>query len=167
METPQRIEILARGLVVGEHGILLCRNVEHGYCFLPGGHVEPGESVADALAREFLEEAGEQVRVGALCLVAEERFVQKHKARHELNLVFHVELEHGDHAAHTVQSIEPEIEFVWTPPVELMNARFLPASLVGPIVALCNDCSKGLPARPVAHFDPLLPPTAAFISGMG
>ena len=40
---------------------------------LPGGRSEPGEGVADALIREFQEETGLDVEVGALAYVAEAR----------------------------------------------------------------------------------------------
>ena len=75
------------------HGsrVLLCRNVKHGYCYLPGGHVEFGESAAGALAREFLEESGLRVRVGNLALVSEGASLRFGKLRlYELMIEFGV-----------------------------------------------------------------------------
>jgi ADP-ribose pyrophosphatase YjhB (NUDIX family) len=85
------IEILARGLLIRSGRVLLCRNVDRGYFYLPGGHVEFGEPAHAALEREFLEETGRTVRAGVCLLASEHAFRQGKKDRHELNLVFHVE----------------------------------------------------------------------------
>ncbi len=106
--------------------MLLCRNVKHGYCYLPGGHVEFGESAAGALAREFLEESGLRVRVGDLALVSEGAFPTKKRWHHEINLVFHVEQVAGESKARSkpgtgtkldlppaIKSREDWIDFAW------------------------------------------------------
>jgi ADP-ribose pyrophosphatase YjhB (NUDIX family) len=46
--------------------VLLTRRVDNGEWCLPGGGVEPGESMAEACAREFFEETGLKVRVKRL-----------------------------------------------------------------------------------------------------
>lgn len=43
--------------------ILLTRRADNGRWCLPGGHVEPGETVAEACVRELQEETGLQARV--------------------------------------------------------------------------------------------------------
>jgi ADP-ribose pyrophosphatase YjhB (NUDIX family) len=46
--------------------ILLMKRSDNGCWGLPGGYVEPGESVAEAAAREVLEETGYRIEVGRL-----------------------------------------------------------------------------------------------------
>jgi 8-oxo-dGTP pyrophosphatase MutT (NUDIX family) len=50
----------------GREKILLTRRADNGRWCLPGGHVEPGENVAEACAREMWEETGLEVRVARL-----------------------------------------------------------------------------------------------------
>ncbi len=50
----------------GNGEILLIRRADNALWGLPGGHVEPGESVAQATAREVLEETGFEIEVGRL-----------------------------------------------------------------------------------------------------
>ena len=42
------------------------QRADNGHWGLPGGHVEPGESVTEATLREVLEETGWQIEVGRL-----------------------------------------------------------------------------------------------------
>ncbi len=46
--------------------VLLVRRLDNGLWGLPGGHMEAGESVAEACAREVFEETGLQIQVGKL-----------------------------------------------------------------------------------------------------
>ncbi len=46
--------------------LLLMQRSDNGHWGIPGGYVEAGESVADAAAREVLEETGVRIRVGRL-----------------------------------------------------------------------------------------------------
>jgi ADP-ribose pyrophosphatase YjhB (NUDIX family) len=43
--------------------VLLTRRMDNGLWCLPGGHMEPGESIEECCVREVLEETGLQVRV--------------------------------------------------------------------------------------------------------
>src|SRR6266508_4839267 len=77
---------MIRGERVGKHGrlavgcsasifdltrqkILLIRRTDNSRWSVPGGYMEPGESVAEACAREVWEETGLHVRVGRLISV--------------------------------------------------------------------------------------------------
>lgn len=131
VERTRPIEILARGLVRCGETVLVCRSLKHGHCYLPGGHVEFGESTVDALRREFREETGRDVRVGKLVTVIEQRFIQRNKERHELSLVFHVELEEFVDGCHPpeIRSQEADIAFEWHRAAELESSEFVPAPL--------------------------------------
>lgn len=144
---PATIEILARGLLFHGERVLLCRNVKHGYRYLPGGHVEPGEAAATALAREFLEESGVAVRVGELLCVTEGGFVQKGRPRHEVNLVFHVEHGSGNPPA-AFPSLEPDIAFDWVDASDIPDADLRPAALRDWVIARVKSGNPGAPGQP-------------------
>jgi ADP-ribose pyrophosphatase YjhB (NUDIX family) len=53
-------------IILTPDGILLQRRSDNGLWGLPGGAVEPGESVTDAIVREVREETGLEVAAGRL-----------------------------------------------------------------------------------------------------
>jgi ADP-ribose pyrophosphatase YjhB (NUDIX family) len=117
--------------------VLLCRNLKHDYLYLPGGHIEFGESAPGALVREFLEESGLTVRVGDLALVSENAFATRKRRHHEVNLVFHVE-----HAGprplkpETVASREPDLGLEWTDLAAIPELDLRPPSAKAFLAAL-------------------------------
>lgn len=124
------IEFIARGLAIRDGRVLLCRNVKHGYYFLPGGHVEFGETAGDAIVREFKEESGSTVACGPAALVAEHLFERKKGPCHEVNVVFHVEL-HGVE----IKSLESKIEFEWVDLAQLNELDLRPTSIKAWLIA--------------------------------
>ncbi|MEM8835821.1 MAG: NUDIX domain-containing protein [Planctomycetota bacterium] len=128
-DLPGEIEFIARGVATFDAHILLCENAKYGYFYLPGGHVEPGESAAEALKREFEEELGVSPDVGPPLLVLEHRFGQRGRPRHEVNVVFHVEhIELAEQPAPPAapQSREPELRFHWVDTARLLELDVRP-----------------------------------------
>jgi 8-oxo-dGTP diphosphatase len=76
-----RPEVAVGAVVVRDGRLLLVRRgrgVGVGLWSLPGGRVEPGETLDAAVRRELAEETGLQVRVGPLCGIAERINDQAH-----------------------------------------------------------------------------------------
>ena len=103
------IEIIARGVCVQDGKILLCKAKGGTTTYLPGGHVEFGETGRQALVREVKEEMGVVAETGAFLGVVENAFQQHGKPHAEINLVYEMKLP----AATAACAREDWIEFEW------------------------------------------------------
>src|SRR5450432_2824573 len=58
------MRLRACGALIARHSIVMVRHKDESrtYWTLPGGAIEPGETAAEAAAREFFEETGVHVR---------------------------------------------------------------------------------------------------------
>ena len=117
------IETIARGICVRDGKVLLCRAKGGSSTYLPGGHIEFGETGREALVREVREELGVASETGAFLGVVENAFEQHGKPHAEINLVYELKID-----APSVESQEDWIEFEWCPIGELDAANLLPAA---------------------------------------
>ncbi len=147
------IEILARGVCVVDGKVLLCRPKSGGYTYLPGGHVEFGETSREALVREMAEETGQAAKAGELLGVVESQFKQHGKKHCEISLVYRMNLVVCPHSGErglsparpgvcphdeprglsptppVVKSQEEWIDFDWLPIAKLDEANLLPPEM--------------------------------------
>jgi 8-oxo-dGTP pyrophosphatase MutT (NUDIX family) len=117
------IETIARGVCVRNGKVLLCRAKGGGSTYLPGGHIEFGETGRQALVREVREELGVESGTGAFLGAAENSFMQHGKPHAEINLVYELKI-----AAEDLKSQEDWIEFEWCDLGRLDEANLLPVA---------------------------------------
>ena len=117
------IETIARGICVKDGKVLLCRAKGGSSTYLPGGHIEFGETGREALMREVREELGVASEIGAFLGAVENAFQQHGKPHAEINLVYELKID-----APAVESQEDWIEFEWRPIGELDAANLLPTA---------------------------------------
>ena len=81
----------SRGVLLKEDKVLLAQHERDDrlYWVLPGGHVERGERLDEALRREFVEEGGIAVDVGPPMALFE--YIPPGGSRHVVSLCFRVE----------------------------------------------------------------------------
>ena len=122
--TRGEIETIARGVCVKDGKVLLCRGKGLGSTYLPGGHIEFGETGAEALVREIKEETGLESTAGKLLGVVENSFLQHGEKHCEINLVYELSIANGD-----VTAQEDWIGFEWCPLTNLDAANLLPVDI--------------------------------------
>ena len=122
------IETIARGVCVKDGKLLLCRAKGGKSTYLPGGHIEFGETGRAALVREVKEELGVDSTTGAFLGALENSFMQNGKPHAEINLIYALELAEGTDIEN-LRSCEDWIEFVWHDLKDLDSVNLLPEGL--------------------------------------
>lgn len=106
---------------------------------LPGGRQELGETIAETIAREFLEETSLTIRLGKLAYVSES--VDTDAGLHVVNCTFWVSESDPTAVPHSKDSKVVETQFA---PVETVPALLRADVLRIPVAAALND---GLDSR--------------------
>ena len=90
MTPPSQIEVRVAGVLVRDDKVLLVRHDKPvgSYWVVPGGRVGFGETLPDALRREFVEELSMDIRVDSLAFLNDA--APADKARHVVNVYFQV-----------------------------------------------------------------------------
>ncbi len=121
------IHSVARGFLVRGEEIILCRVKDAKWFFLPGGHIEDGESARTALLRELHEEIGNgDYKINSFIGVCENIFpLEEDVLQHEINIIFEVDVPNEL----KVNTKEDHIEFVSIAKNNLKDYKILPTTL--------------------------------------
>ena len=139
---------LARGLIFHQDHILLVQNLELGHFYLPGGKVDPGESVLTALIREFQEELAWQIRPMKFLGCYENAWRHPKKSGIlvdilEMNFLWTCERLDGELNLKTPDSMEKKISFHWAKLSEIQNLQLLPSELKEILPRLHRELNQG------------------------
>jgi 8-oxo-dGTP diphosphatase len=142
-----------------EGGLLLVRHVKDGrsYHLLPGGGVEAGESIADALIREVREETGISCRPIAPLFINDS--IDPDGSRHVIQLTFLAEAT-GD--APAARPVDPRVAGTDVVPVDSLHTLDLRPPLADDLV---RAAAEGF-AAPARYLGGLWSPDAG-ITGTG
>ena len=86
----RKFEICIRAIIQRRTKILVCHHKEKDYYFLPGGHLNFGESIPKALLREIREELGIGIKKYSFAGLVDNIYKEDNQKHHEINLVFNV-----------------------------------------------------------------------------
>lgn len=133
MVNRNNIHVLSRGVVIDRDHILLCKTLDLpiNFYFLPGGHVEHGESVETSLLREFVEEAGADCHIQRFLGCLEYSFEPGHNSichNHEYNFIFEI-TSNALTFEKPIPRLEDHIELLWVPLSNLSALDFRPEPL--------------------------------------
>ena len=129
MNEEKHIETIARGVCVVDGKILLCFPKDKSYAYLPGGHIEFGETGREALVREMKEETGLDATAGELLGVVESSFVQKGEQHCEINLIYKMSLVSSLSSSSPLSALEDWICFDWVERDEIDSVNLLPPEM--------------------------------------
>lgn len=119
---------LARGIFIHDNNVLVAQAKGYKNTFLPGGHIEFGESAKDALKREIEEELGINCIVGGFLGLIEHKWEKNGVLNCEINQVFEV-ISNELNSNSNPLAIEPHLEFFWCKASDLDNINLQPFPL--------------------------------------
>ncbi len=124
------MEVIARAVVLRGGAVLLVQEIAQGYWFFPGGHVEAGETLEEALARELREELDVAATVQEHLGDLENRWVHDGVEHHEVNHVFATTIDAVDPV-----SQEPHLAAGWIDVDQLDDTDVRPRVLADLVLA--------------------------------
>jgi len=133
------IEIIARGIITDGVRILLNAPNQNPvpYYYLPGGHVEFGETGEECLQRECLEETGETISSVHYLTTIENFFTDYNGEHHEINLIYAAEIQNTKFL--DIVSKESHIVFKAVELSKLHDIRLVPSQIAKFVLHYLNN----------------------------
>lgn len=127
------IHVTSRAVIIDEGYILLCKtsDLENNFYYLPGGHVENGESAEKTIIREIIEEAGANCIIKRLLGILEHSFKPGENSichNHEYNFIFEITAEDLKIKNPNLQ-LEDKFKLEWINLEKIMEIDLKPKSL--------------------------------------
>ncbi|PHP51777.1 NUDIX domain-containing protein [Actinomyces ruminis] len=102
-------ELIVRGVIRRGDEVLLVQSTGSGWWFLPGGHLETGETLSQCLVRELIEEARLEVTELHGLGFIEHSYTDDTGGHHELNVLIQAA------SVGEVGAVEDDLTFQWFP----------------------------------------------------
>lgn len=123
------IENIVRLIIKKEDKILLCKSNEQGHYYLPGGHVEFGDSLEKTIYKEMEEELA--LKKDDLFDISFKNYLENtygegEKMQHEINFIFEAKLKEWIE----IKSQEDHIDFQWILLEEIDKVNLLPKNIL-------------------------------------
>ncbi|QFG00151.1 NUDIX domain-containing protein [Psychrobacillus glaciei] len=122
---PNQFHHLARGVFLQNNKVLLAQAIGHTNTFLPGGHIEFGESAKDALMREIEEELGIECEEVSFLGLVEHKWEKQGILNCEINQVFEIKSDQLN-TSNNPKSTESHLKFFWCNGDELDSKNLQP-----------------------------------------
>lgn len=133
---PPVIHVQSRAVIIVQGHLLLCKTkgLSPDFYFLPGGHIEVGESATNALIRELQEEVGGSFIIKRFLGCLEYSFdpkLMKHAKchTHEYTFLFEATSPSLEDPEKPLQQLEEHIHLLWVPFSHLQKIDLRPAPL--------------------------------------